>query len=322
MTDIDGLLLVPHLRVQNANAISGPLSWGFPSPTAFLGFAHALERKLRDDWDLRFTGLAIVCHRFDPLTTQPNRRRHQVFNLMRHPVRAGYRHPKKWEDKDAAIVEEGRAHMEISLLLETAADLEDEPDNFLRMVAGTVEGMRVAGGSILPSRDTESRPLWQPWWDNESDNIVAFRKLRRRLLPGFALVHRPDLLSERLNDLRQQDPDANALDALIDLSALHIEPETDEKGQVRWQYRRSPGWLVPLPIGYGALSELYPPGHVANARDGKTPFRFVESLYSLGQWISPHRINLPHPLMWRHQTNEQDGLYLCANDYATILNKE
>ena len=319
MTDIDGLLLIPHLRVQNANAISGPLSWGFPAPTAFLGFAHALERKFRDTWDLRFTGVAIICHRFETLTTQPNRRRHQVFNLMRHPVRAGY---KKWQDKDAAIVEEGRAHMEISLLLGTEADLDDEPEDFLQMVAETVQGMRLAGGSILPSRDTESRPLWQPWWDDESDNIVAFRKLRRRLLPGFALVHRPDLLTERLNDLKQHDPEANALDALIDLSALHVEPETDEKGQVRWQYRRSPGWLVPLPIGYSALSELYPPGEVANARDSDTPFRFAESLYSLGQWISPHRISLPLHLMWRYQTDEHNGLYLCANDYATILNKE
>ena len=42
----DGLLLLPHLRVQNANAISSPLTWGFPAPTAFLGFVHALERRL------------------------------------------------------------------------------------------------------------------------------------------------------------------------------------------------------------------------------------------------------------------------------------
>jgi len=319
MTDMDGLLLIPHLRVQNANAISGPLSWGFPSPTAFLGFAHALERKLRDAWDLQFTGVAIICHRFAPLTTQPNRRRHQVFNLMRHPVRAGY---KKWQDKDAALIEEGRAHMEISLLLETEGDFDDEPDEFLGIVSETVQGMRLAGGSILPARGSESQPLWQPWWDDESDNLAAFRKLRRWLLPGFALVHRPDLLAERLSALREQTPDANALDALIDLSALHIEPEADEQGQIQWQYRRSPGWIVPLPIGYGGLSALYPPGEVANVRDSETPFRFVESLYSLGQWISPHRISHPAPLMWRYQTDAHNGLYLCANDYATILNKE
>ena len=31
------LLLVPHLHVQNANATSSPMTWGFPSITAFLG---------------------------------------------------------------------------------------------------------------------------------------------------------------------------------------------------------------------------------------------------------------------------------------------
>ena len=31
-----GLLVLPHLRIQNANAISSPLTHGFPSMTAFL----------------------------------------------------------------------------------------------------------------------------------------------------------------------------------------------------------------------------------------------------------------------------------------------
>ena len=41
-----GLLILPRLQVQNANAVSGPLTWGFPAPTAFTGFAHALDRRL------------------------------------------------------------------------------------------------------------------------------------------------------------------------------------------------------------------------------------------------------------------------------------
>ena len=38
----EAVLLLPRLRVQNANAISSPLTWGFPPPSAFTGFAHAL----------------------------------------------------------------------------------------------------------------------------------------------------------------------------------------------------------------------------------------------------------------------------------------
>jgi len=311
-----GLLLLPHLQVQNANAISGPLSWGFPPPATFLGFAHALERRMRNTWDMRFSGVGIVCHRFTPLTTRPNRRRYRVFNLMRHPVRAGY---KKWQDKNAALIEEGRARMEISLLLECEADLDADPEEYLEQIAETVRGMRLAGGSILPMRGSAPRPLWL---SRPKDDMDIIRQLRRRLLPGFALVHRPDLLTERLNQLRELNPEADALDALLDLSALHVEPTAGETGRVHWQYQRAPGWMVPLPIGYSGLTGTYRPGQVAHARDEETPFRFVESIYSLGQWISPHRIHQPGQLMWRYQTDEPNGLYLCANDYATTLNKE
>ena len=314
-----GLLLIPHLQVQNANAITGPLTWGFPPPATFLGFAHALERRMRNTRDMRFSGVGIVCHRFTPLTTRPNRRRYRVFNLMRHPVRAGY---KKWQDKNAALIEEGRARMEISLLLECEAELDGDPGGFLEDIVETVQGMRLASGSILPIRGSANRPLWLSWPKDDTDNMDINRQLRRRLLPGFALVHRPDLLTERLNQLREQNPEANALDALLDLSALHVEPTAGEPGQVHWQYQRAPGWIVPLPIGYSGLTETYRPGKVAHARDNKTPFRFVESLYSLGQWISPHRIHHPGHLMWRYQTDESNGLYLCANNYATTLNKE
>ena len=43
--DFTHLLVLPRLRVQNANAISSPLTHGFPSMTAFLGLMWALERK-------------------------------------------------------------------------------------------------------------------------------------------------------------------------------------------------------------------------------------------------------------------------------------
>lgn len=316
MDEADGLLLLPRLRVQNANAISGPLSWGFPSPTAFLGFAHALERRLKQDWDLQFTGVGIVCHHFEPLTSRPAGRRHQVFRLSRHPVRAGY---KKYEGKDAALVEEGRAHFEVSLLLETEGDLDDEPQEFLSVLLNHIHSMRLAGGSILPAYGEAHQPQWQPIWDDEENNQATFRSLRRNLLPGFAVVQRTDLLTGHLDSLKEQTPDATTLDALLDLTQLNVEPETDKDGNTHWQYRSASGWLVPLPVGYAAISDVYPPGEVANTRDNKTSFCFVESLYSLGQWISPHRIDNANSMMWRYQTKLEQGLYLCANDYETTI---
>lgn len=60
---IDYLLVLPRLRVQNANAISSPLTHGFPSITAFLGLMWALERQTHQaGLDLQFNAVGVVAH--------------------------------------------------------------------------------------------------------------------------------------------------------------------------------------------------------------------------------------------------------------------
>jgi CRISPR-associated protein Csy2 len=74
---------------------------------------------------------------------------------------------------------------------------------------------------------------------------------------------------------------------------------------------------VPIPVGYAALSELHPGGSVASARDEHTPFRFVETLWSMGQWVSPHRLKKLDDLLWYAATEgETPDVYHCCNDYA------
>jgi CRISPR-associated protein Csy2 len=73
------------------------------------------------------------------------------------------------------------------------------------------------------------------------------------------------------------------------------------------------GWLVPITTGFKAISPLYEPGEVANTRDPSVPFRFVESVYSVGQWLSPHRIRDINSIFWRY--HQQDDWYLCKNSY-------
>jgi CRISPR-associated protein Csy2 len=53
-----------------------------------------------------------------------------------------------------------------------------------------------------------------------------------------------------------------------------------------------------------------------------TPFQFVECLYSLGEWVSPHRLSSWQQLLWQWQTDTEKGLYLCDNRYSdTKLNQ-
>ncbi len=322
MTDTTALLLLPRLRVQNANALSGPLSWGFPAPTAFTGFVHALERHLRPQVPVTFGGVGIICHRFDPQVIAPPGRRHQVLRLTRNPLFAGW---KKFEDKATALVEEGRAHLEVSLLIQVRTELdEDEREELMQAVLSRVHAMRLAGGSIQPGYDKRQTPVWQEWYAAAKDNTEAFHKLKRRLLPGFALVQRDDLLAKRLAELRQdsEDPHGDTLDALLDLTRLNFEsagPDPKKPDETLWQIRGKPGWLVPLPVGYAALSPLYNPGFVRGARDSQTPFRFVETLYSLGQWISPHRLTALSAILWQVETDTEAGLYRCTNRYVDTL---
>lgn len=313
MNKPDALLLLPRLRVQNINAISGPLTWGFPSPTAFTGFIHALHRRMAHP-ELTLDGVGIISHRFEPQVFRPPGKRTQVFRLTRNPV-----------DKNgdsAPFVEEGRAHLELSLLIGVHGYLDErEGEYFAEEILSTVQGMRLAGGSILPPSDEKHfKPQWFPLPDDQQGRDAVFRRLRRRLLPGFALVGREDLLRTHLAELKERQPDATVLDALLDLSRLNIEPVANDPEQpekVTWQVRRKPGWLVPIPVGYGAISALYEPGEVVNARDESTSFRFVESLYSLGEWVSPHRLESLQQLLWHHHSQPDAGLYRCINTFTS-----
>ena len=318
MNDISGLILLPHLKVQNANAISGPLTWGFPSPTAFAGFVHALERKFTAELSEGFAGVGIICHHFDPQVFQPPGRRTQVFRLTRNPLGK--------DGGTSALVEEGRAHMEVSLLI-AVNDFKSESDGkyFAEDLHHAAQGMRLAGGSLLHQEGKRYQAQWWPLAGDVEGDAATFRKLRRRLLPGFALVQRDDLLAGHLAEMRQSAPESNALDALLDLSRLNIEPVSSPSAdpalpdQVKWEIRRKAGWLVPLPIGYAGISPLHAPGDVENARDGTTPFRFVESLYSLGQWISPHRLDSLQQLLWTQESDAANGIYRCTNRYSDTL---
>lgn len=312
-----GLLILPHLRIQNANAISSPLTHGFPSMTAFLGLMWALERKLGGRHPITFDAIGVICHDHDEQTTEGGYTK--AFRLTRNPVGK--------DGSTAGIVEEGRIHLDITLTLAVSGGFteqdEAERQAIANDIANVVAGMRVAGGSIIPSQQSRGQtlPRLMILAEDPVDAAKQFRQWRRRWLPGFALVCRNDLLQQRIVDFRASNPSATALDAWLDLSrfnwkSMPVEPSDETKAKVEWKHDRSEGWIVPIPVGYGALSDPYPAGEVQNARDQDTEFRFVESLYSIGQWISPHRLNDVRQLLWYAHSDVSNGLYRCNNDFA------
>ncbi|MBA2079799.1 type I-F CRISPR-associated protein Csy2 [Rhodanobacter sp. PCA2] len=305
------LLVLPHLKVHNANAVSSPLTHGFPSITAFLGLMWALERKTREaGLELAFNAVGVVCHDHEEQTTEGGFVK--SFRLTRNPVGK--------DGGTAAIVEEGRIHLELSLLLAVYTENwnEDAQQRDLQTITGLLQGMRIAGGTLLPPalpQGSRRRPWIADFTDDAHDD---FRKLRARLLPGSALVARDDLIDQRLQELQTATPAATRLDAWLSLSRINWRHDAAaEGGKGAWQNDRTKGsgWVVPIPVGYGALGNLHAAGSVANARDATTPFRFVESLYSMGEWIGPHRLHSPKDLLWYADSRSDEGLYRCRNDY-------
>jgi len=311
------LLVLPHLRVHNANAVSSPLTHGFPSITAFLGLMWALERKTRAaGLDLEFGAVGVVCHDRQEQTTEGGFVK--SFRLTRNPVGK--------DGGTAAIVEEGRIHLDLSLVLAVNAGAwgQDEQRRDLDAILDLMQGMRIAGGTLLPAPQAQAssrRPWLADFTGDSEDQAREFRKLRARLLPGSALVARDDLIDSRLDELRRQSPQATRLDAWLSLSRINWHYDSKaEDGKGAWQHDRTKGsgWVVPIPVGYGALGELHAGGTVAHARDATTPFRFVESLYSMGEWMGPHRLHAPQDLLWYADSRPDEGLYRCRNDYRSV----
>ncbi|VCU67960.1 CRISPR-associated protein Csy2 [Pigmentiphaga humi] len=321
-----GLLVLPHLNLQNVNAISSPLTHGFPSMTAFLGFMWALERALeKRGVSLAFDSVGVICHAYQE---QVQNGYVKTFHLSRNPL-----------DKNgstAAIVEEGRMTLDVTLVFGTWGPEAREENLFfvdddargrtVALIEEVVATLRVAGGTVLPPGRMPGRRV-RPYllaWDEDDDlRDRQFRWLRRQWLPGTALVSRDDLLARRFEAMRAENPDANLLDAWLDLSRFNWRPVSTaepaaEGAKVEWAHDRK-GWIVPMPVGYSKLSELQPAGSVRHARDARTRFRFVESVYSVGEWIGPHRLDAIEDMLWYADTDADGGLYRCRNDYPQRL---
>lgn len=319
------VLILKRIQVQNANAIAG-LTWGFPAITSFLGFTHALSRFVQSQHAVQLGGCAVICHQHQVQAYQPSGYGEYIFALTRNPLTLA--------GKTAPFNEEGRMHMEVSLIIEcdfssNLIDFDTDSEDqdialFEKQMKQKVLSQRLAGGTILDIEKVEFLQLAEV--TEERDRQC--RRLLLNLLPGFLLVDRSELLTEHFDQIRQENPEVELLDAWLDFSALKFKAnpeqiegqEPDEKTSAEWVRVEKPaqGWLVPLMTGYKAISPLYEAGQVANTRDTEVPFRFVESAYGVGQWLSPHRVKDIQQIFWRYHYEED--WYLCKNDYQPETN--
>lgn len=294
------LLVLPHLNVHNANALSSPFTIGFPAVTAFMGFVHALQRQLNRSGypSLKFTGTGVISHKCDLQTYQgPGDFVHSI---------VGTANPLDKDGNRSAFIEEARCHLDLSLLIEYQADEATEDALLLpdvpEMISQHLMRMKIAGGD-LQSFKTPVLTVF------DGSDTHAQKKLMRSLMPGFALLERRELMQ---HGMRQGQ---DALDALLDYLTVHHNCSQDGDGNVSWTSQRKTdpegnksGWIVPIATGFQGICEL---GQAKNQRDPDTPHRFAESIVTLGEFRMTHRIKQLDEVLWHYFTDTENRLYLC-----------
>lgn len=285
------LLILPHIRIHNANALSSPFTIGFPAMAAWLGFTHALERKLNQAGldELMFDSVAVVSHQFDLQT-------HKGEGDFVHSI-IGTGNPLDKDGSRSAFIEEARCHLDVSLVIEYSGnDDQIESDDFAQWLQDMVATMKIAGGDILSLQTPVSQLVNE---NNEQETA----KLLRQLMPGYVLVERRELMAEAMKE------GSDALDALLSYLTVNHSCEQLEDESVIWRsQRKASGWIVPIATGFQGISPL---GQAKNQRDPTVPHRFAESIVTLGEFVMVHKIKHLDEMLWRYNTDLDNDLYLC-----------
>lgn len=288
-----GYLLIPHLQIQNANALSSPLTIGFPAMTAWLGAIHALQRNLRQDGfnDVAFHRTAVVSHDFVLRTYREDG------GFVKSII--GSRNPLKRDGNPQSFIEEPKCNLTVSLLVEATGLI--NADKTIKAIENRLMGMKMAGGDILGlKRKIEILHL------NEDDLEGEERRVMRRLMPGYALIERKDLMCTSM----QEGKDAMA--SMLECIQTTREAESLNDDSIIWSmpYKKYDGWLVPIAVGFRGISEV---GKAKNQRDSKTLHRFAESVMTIGEFVMPYRLPSINSMLWRYEVDLNQSLYLCKN---------
>ncbi|WP_217515513.1 type I-F CRISPR-associated protein Csy2 [Vibrio metschnikovii] len=283
------VLILPHLKIHNANALSSPFTIGFPAMTAWLGFVHALERKLSQSGlsDLMLHSAAVVSHRCDVQT-------HKGEGDFVHSI-IGTGNPLDKDGSRSAFIEEARCHLDVSLVIEWSGNKDEvQQPEFTQQLQAVIATMKVAGGDVLAVGKPSVKSVIT---EDDTGRVL------RQLMPGYVLIERRDLMI----DAMQQGDDA--IDALLGYLTVHHHCEQLEEQSVVWHsQRKTSGWIVPIATGFQGISPL---GEAKNQRDPSVPHRFAESVVTLGEFVMAHKIKHLDDILWQYHTDLENDLYLC-----------
>lgn len=283
------VLILPHLKIHNANALSSAFTIGFPAMTAWLGFVHALERKLSQSGlsDLMLHSAAVVSHRCGVQTHKGEG--DYVYSII------GTGNPLDKDGSRSAFIEEARCHLDVSLVIEWSGNKDEvQQPEFIQQLQAVIATMKVAGGDVLAVGKPSVKSVIT---EDDTGRVL------RQLMPGYVLIERRDLMI----DAMQQGDDA--IDALLGYLTVHHHCEQLEDQSVVWHsQRKTSGWIVPIATGFQGISPL---SEAKNQRDPSVPHRFAESVVTLGEFVMAHKIKHLDDILWQYHPDLENDLYLC-----------
>lgn len=299
---MNNILIIKNIQIENANAVFG-LTSGFPGISHFLGFSHALSRKLTEKFSLMLGGCGVVCHAHEVKSKSYKKFKDPVFTLTKNPLLQ--------DGSLDSFKEEGKMHLNISLIIEClfpknrlpfdSGSEENDIKEFETYILHEVLKMKLAGGNILEIKSVTFHEM--P--NSEIEVQRRTKKILYSLLPGFFLINRFDYLKEYHIAKLQDNPQQEIIDSWLDFYTLKYgasknSSEIDNELSVSWNILKKPylGYLVPLAVGYQPLTKVLKNDSINNTRDLTSDFCFVEPAYSIGEWKSPHRIENFSDIFW------------------------
>lgn len=206
---------IQNLKVNDANAFSSPITFGFPSLTGIIGAVHALEHKL--NLPFKVHGVMVACNQYELKAYREHAYLPFAFTQKRQPLQK--------DGKVASYQPAGYIDIDVSLVLKVEGEVTQEAIELLsvellkqRFVGGVVEKV----GAIME---------------------IDYQSIIPSLLPAFILVDATDEL-EMLNETT-----GGTFETISQLNLLY----RDEEGKLHAHLDKQ-AWLVPMTVGYQAIS--------------------------------------------------------------------
>ena len=284
-------LILPHLKVFDANAFTGKLTFGFPALTSFGGAVDKVMRHINEKLpQLRAEGFGVICHDFElKMHRKFSNQEFQPVYKKKPMVLAGQK------IKQPSFIPEISCDLEVTLLIMVEGLKNNEADLMLSLADGSVNSnLKIAKGRIKKAE----KAIFIQLADTDKEKIEEL--LKEKIKAGYALVSRQALVK------REMEQGKDALEILCDYlceSVTEINNDTDK--QLRLVAHKAEGNLVPVCTGYRAISSSQV---VRNQRDPDCSHVFAENIITLGEFVSSSTINNLENLLWYRVSDDLNNM--------------